>query len=58
MANIHKVGNHSHTNMIFKLIPVRGTYKCRIFKMHLILIDQQLKIIMYIYREFYTKNSQ
>ena len=44
--------------MIFKLIPVRGTYKCRIFKMHLILIDQQLKIIMYIYREFYTKNSQ
>ena len=43
--------------MIFKLISVRGEHKCRIFEMHLILIDQQLKIIMYIYREFYTKNS-
>ena len=43
--------------MIFKLISVRGEHKCRIFEMHLILIDQQLNIIMYIYREFYTKNS-
>ena len=49
-----KAGNHPHTNMIPKPVTVRGgEYKCRIFKMHLKLRDQQLKTIMYTYRLLY-----
>ena len=46
-----KVGNQPHTNMMPKQeIVRRGKYKCRILEMHLKLIDQQLKTILYIYR--------
>ena len=49
-----KVGNHPHTNLISKLVIMRGgEYKCRIFEMHLKLRDQQLKTIMYTYRLLY-----
>ena len=49
-ANI-KVRNYPHTNMILKPVIMRGgEYKCRIFKMHLKLRDQQLKTItLFIY---------
>ena len=46
-----KVGNQPHANMMPKQeIVRRGKYKCRILEMHLKLIDQQLKTILYIYR--------
>ena len=52
--HIEKVGNHPHTNMISKLVIMREEeYKCKIFEMHLKLGDQQLKIIMYMYRMLY-----
>ena len=49
-----KAGNHLHTNMISKSAIVRrGEHKCRILEMHLKLNDQQIKIILLIYRLLY-----
>ena len=40
--------------MISKEVIMRGgEYKCRVFKMHLKLRDQQLKTIMHLYRWLY-----
>ena len=51
-----KVGNILHTNMMSKLaILRRGVYKCLILEMHLKLKDQQLKTLIYIYIDFYSK---
>ena len=49
-----KAGNHPHTNIKSKSAMMRREeYKCKMFKMHLQLRDQQLKAIIYIkiYRE-------
>ena len=48
-----KVGNHPHTNMLSKPAIVRRGYKCRMLETHLKLRDQQLKTILYIYRQLY-----
>ena len=49
-----KVGNHLHTNRISKPAIVRkGEHKCRLLEMHLKLKDQQLKTILFIYRQLY-----
>ena len=46
-----KAQNHPHTNITLKPeIVWGGEYKCRLFKMHLKLRDQQLKTMLYIYR--------
>ena len=54
-----KVGSHPHTNMKSKPVSMRGReYKCKIFKTHLKLRDQQLKTIMYIHIHCYIKTLQ
>ena len=55
-----KTGNHPHTNMLPKPeIGRRGEYKFRILGIYLPLRGQQLKTILYIYRErdSYIKTS-
>ena len=48
-----KVGNHLHTNISKIMLVRRGEQKYRILGKHLKLKDQQLKIILFIYRLLY-----
>ena len=46
--------NNYMENMMSKTVLIRrGEYKCKVFKMHLKLRDQQLRAIIYIYRLLY-----
>jgi len=58
MANIVKIENHPHTNMVSKPAILRkGEYKCRRMGTHFNLRDQQFKTILYIYIDSYIKTS-
>ena len=49
-----KVGNHLYKNMILALTIVRrGEHKCSIMEMYLKLKNQQIKIILFVYRLVY-----
>ena len=45
-------------NLIKAIVLRGGEYKCRIGKMHLKLIDQQPKIIIYIFINFMVTTNQ